>query len=663
VRGMNKLLLLACVLGCKKSGPEPKEGSGSGSAPPGPAQVRLYSELERIAFNRLAVRENLPIYWIADTNSNKALDPDEVATLLFYPTAPAYASSGRFTPDFERAYDQLLAASKQPIEDKRVKLVVEDLDYGRATLVRSEFGKLSSDDKKFVMHMMKVASLVDALYDEHTGAAALAPQLPGDAASKSLFRRNRGPKCVAPSTETNPDCSAIPGNPKPINALYPAELQNSEKFCAELERHPKAKDLLAPFVAVRGAPDALTAVPYTEAYQEKMSAIATELTAAADAIKDPAEQPLITYLRAASTAFTSNQWEPADEAWSKMTVDNSKWYVRVAPDETYWEPCNQKAGLHLTFARINQGSREWQGKLVPVQQEMEAAIAKSAGKPYTERKVTFHLPDFIDIVINAGDDRDALGATIGQSLPNWGPVANEGRGRTVAMFNLYTDPDSMAARRSQASSVLEAGSMKAYVDSTVAGLLATILHEATHNLGPSHEYKVDGKDARTMFTGAVAQVMEELKAQAGALFLIEFLRAKKIISDELAAQTYVDTIVWAFGHISQGMYEADGKRKTYPQVAAIQNGYLIEKGALVWDPKAVAANGKDTGAFRIDMTKVVGASDDLMKEVAGIKARGDKAGADALIKKFVDGGVVPHAIIKERYLRYPKANFVYSVAM
>ena len=26
-----------------------------------------------------------------------------------------------------------------------------------------------------------------------------------------------------------------------------------------------------------------------------------------------------------------------------------------------------------------------------------------------------------------------LGATIGQSLPNWGPVANEGRGRTVAM--------------------------------------------------------------------------------------------------------------------------------------------------------------------------------------------------------------------------------------
>jgi hypothetical protein len=60
---------------------------------------------------------------------------------------------------------------------------------------------------------------------------------------------------------------------------------------------------------------------------------------------------------------------------------------------------------------------------------------------------------------------------------------------------------------------------------------------------------------------------------------------------------------------------------------------------------------------------MVAACEDLMKEVGGIKARGDKAGAEALIKKYVDGTVVPHDTIKERYLRYPKANFVYSVAM
>ena len=30
---------------------------------------------------------NLPVYWIADANNNKTLDPDEVAPLLFYPTS------------------------------------------------------------------------------------------------------------------------------------------------------------------------------------------------------------------------------------------------------------------------------------------------------------------------------------------------------------------------------------------------------------------------------------------------------------------------------------------------------------------------------------------------------------------------------------------------
>ena len=76
---------------------------------------------------------------------------------------------------------------------------------------------------------------------------------------------------------------------------------------------------------------------------------------------------------------------------------------------------------------------------------MEKALAELAGAPYKAREVSFKLPDFVDIALNAGDSRPPSGATIGQSLPNFGPVANEGRGRTVAMTNFYTDPDSIEA--------------------------------------------------------------------------------------------------------------------------------------------------------------------------------------------------------------------------
>ncbi|HSN30135.1 MAG TPA: hypothetical protein VLT45_27800 [Kofleriaceae bacterium] len=619
---MRLILLLALVACARRHEPQPREQ-------PKVAPKQEAPKLSRADFNRFAVRKNVGLFETAD---------GKIVPLLFYPSGGDAAS--------------VEAAAKETISDPRIALVAKDLDQGRPTLVQTT---VAADEKPFVDHMLKVASLVDEIYDQQTGAAALASKLPADPESHSLFRRNHGVKCVAPATESDPQCTAIPGVTKQIVGLYPADLQAAPDFCKQLEGRPNAKDLLGPFTVVAGD----KAVPYSEAYKPQMDAIATELEAAAGSVKG--EAALVAYLRAAASSFRTNDWRPADEAWAAMTVDNSKWYVRAAPDEVYSDPCAHKAMFHLTFARIDQGSKKWQEKLVPVQQEMEAAVAAHAGAPYKARKVTFHLPDFIDIVINAGDDRSPLGATIGESLPNWGPVANEGRGRTVAMVNLYLDSDSIAARRQQAESVLDKASMAAYTGEQEPQLLTTILHEATHNLGPAHEYQVGGKTDEQVFGGPIAAVLEELKAQTGALFLLEFLRSKGIIDDKLAQAAYADAIVWAFGHISQGMYTGGKTRKTYGNVAAIQIGYLIDHGALTWDDNAAAANGTDRGAFAIHADKLVAACDAMMKDVAGIKARGDVKGAQALFDKYVDGPGVPQRVISERFLRFPKASFVYSM--
>src|SRR5262249_8773825 len=152
---------------------------------------------------------------------------------------------------------------------------------------------------------------------------------------------------------------------------------------------------------VRGGPDGtLVSVPYNVAYQEYMTPIAAELRAAASAMTDPAESALVAYLQAAATSFETNDWVPADEAWSRMSVRNSRWYVRVAPDETYWEPCSTHAGFHLTFARIDQGSLVWQDRLAPLRSDMETSLAALVPGEYTARDVSFQLPDFIQIVVN-----------------------------------------------------------------------------------------------------------------------------------------------------------------------------------------------------------------------------------------------------------------------
>ena len=625
-----------------------------------------HSDLSRLEFNRLAVRLNLPLYWAVDKNANGAIDTDEVKALAFYPTDGTWVEKGAFTPAFEAAYSKIVAAAKEApkpgADAARRTLVGEDLDQGKATLVYNDLTGLSTEEKAFVRHVLTASKLIDGLYSTQKGISPLSAQVPADdPASQSLFRRNWGPKCAGPKTERDPACSAIPGAPKPLVDVYPASVQKDPKFCEALEKNVNAKKLLDPFVVVREEKGALRAVPYTEAYKEQMTAIAGELKAAAAGIVDPKEASLKTYLTAAAQSFTDNNWTPADEAWAKMNAQNSKFYLRIAADETYWEPCAQKAGFHVTFARINTESLKWQEKLAPVETEMETTLAALIGEPYKARKVSFHLPDFIDIIENAGDDRTPTGATIGQSLPNWGPVANEGRGRTVAMSNLYTDPDSLKVRRQQAESLFTKETLGAYADATTPGLLATILHEATHNLGPAHEYLFNGKKDTLAFGGGLASMLEELKAQSGALYFVEFARKRNLISPELAKQTYVDSIAWGFGHISRGMYTESGERKAYSQLAAIQMGFLMDEGALTYDANAMAANGTDKGAFSVNFEKVVPAVDKLMKRVGTIKATTDKAGAEVLAKKYVDGDLVPQKVITERVLRFPKPSFVYAM--
>src|SRR5205085_2901493 len=144
--------------------------------------------------------------------------------------------------------------------------------------------------------------------------------------------------------------------------------------------------------------------------------------------------------------------------------------------------------------------------------------AELAGPPYKAREVSFKLPDFVDIALNAGDSRPERGATIGQSLPNFGPVANEGRGRTVAMTNFYTDADSIASSKTAAESLFCKDTMAKYTTDPQPLLVSTILHEAGHNLGPAHQYKANGKIDREAFGGDLASTLEELKAQTSALY-------------------------------------------------------------------------------------------------------------------------------------------------
>lgn len=653
------------VTGCKK--PE--------APPPPPAAPKVeekpkFSSIERLDFNRRAVAHHLPLFWRSDANENGALEPKELAvhwTNVPVKLADYVDAKGEFTPAFADAYALLEknqpCAGRTDDDAKRCALNVEELAQGRPTLLETDLKTLTEVERNVLAQLVVAAQGVEKLFARQKGSFGLAEKLAdGDLPGRAVFWRNQGPRCAAPKTEQNPDCGALSGA-EPRSGLYPGVLQQEQGFCKKLEKAKNAKQLMDHFTVVQEGPKGqLEAVPYTKAWAEDAEGVAKALENAAGLLGDD-EAAFKAYLTAAANAFRTNDWEKANEAWVAMNASNSKWYLRAAPDEVYEEPCGVKAGFAVMVARIDQASVEWQNKLSPVKQDMEVALAELAGKPYAARQVAFKLPDFIQIVINAGDQRPPSGATLGQSLPNWGKVAEKG-GRTMVMSNINTDVDSQNALRSQMASLFCGTTQKLASTDPQVGLMAVVLHEAAHNLGPSHDYKAGGKTDDQAFGGPLAATMEELKAQTSALFLTDWLVGKGVVSGETANQSQVRSVAWGFGHVSRGMYTADGKPKNYSQLASIQLGHLREAGALTWKPEEKAANNEDVGCFEVDLVKMRDAVAALEKTVLQIKAKNDKAGAEKLIATHVDAKdewAQLRTVITERWLRAPKATFLYAL--
>jgi hypothetical protein len=616
-------------------------------AAPAPMQYGLPA-LARADFNRLAAQADSPLFWVADTNGNGIVDADELGAAGAGQTLAKYVKNGALTPAFAAEYRAL-------VEMRRREAVRAELDYARPTLIQSDFTKTAPLDRALLKELVAAAQLIEELYLRQTGAYRYEKAKGVDAAGRMLTWRNHGPWCQTPVSVGNRHCNAVPTFPRQRSEAYPEDLGNDDAMCKMLEAQPNAKELLAPFTVVRKKGAGFAALPLTAAFGAPMRAVAVRLRAAAAVVaKDPKEQPLSRYLLAAAKGFETNDWGEADEAWAAMNAGNSAWYLRVAPDETYFDPCQQKAGFHLGLARINQGSLKWQQRLSTIRTEMEQRIAALIGPPYRARDVRFHMPDFIDVVLNAGDGRHPIGGTLGQSLPNWGKVVQEGRGRTVVMANLYTDPDSQRIARAQAEDLLSPAAFAHFTNDHEIFSIGIILHEATHNFGPFSDYQVTGKPAKEVFPGWLASTLEELKAQVGGMWYLSLLQQKGFLTAEQVRQAWVDEIVWAFGHISRGMLTPSGNVQPYSQLSAVIVGSFVRDGALSF---------KD-GRFDVDFAKLPGAIERLLQKAGRLKATGDVAGGRALVDEFVNGrgrALVHQEHITTVLAKYPKVSFRYEV--
>ncbi len=611
------------------------------------------TKLARQAVNARLLRQAVPVFWMEDTNGNKAIDARELAPVWSLDDGRAWLRRGRLTPALVAALQTAAPSATEGVDEAeaaRRAAVSAELDQGQPTLVFTDFVRSTPEEVKMVGAVEALAKSVEALHQAQLGSRRYRSQVPDHGPSQLLFARNQAPWCMAPLTENDPACTAVP-DAKRVSGLYPAALQAEEDFCGAL-----SPELGGPFTVVREEDGKLVALPYHEAFPELTADAAAKSRAAASAFGGQPE--MARYLEAVAKAFQSGDWATADAIWTTM---GGPWYLRVAPDEVFFSPCGRKALFHLSFGRMSERAATWRKKLDLFRQQMEREVARLAGRPYRAREADFRLPDFVEIVLNAGDSRRPHGAYIGQSLPNFGPLAESGHRRTVAMTNLYADPDSHAQLRAQAESALCPESMSAFSDADAPRIMNTAFHDVARNLGPGAGWKVRGQDDKTIFGGALAATLEELKAQAVAQHLVHQLAARDLVSQEAVRGMFSFATLWALSHFSRDMVGPGGAPRPYSQLAAIELGLLQREGALRWEDRT-AYNGRDQGCFEIDFDRLGPALEATAREVLRIKAGGLKKRADALVKTWVEElDPALHDAIGERWRRFPRASFMYGI--
>jgi hypothetical protein len=553
---------------------------------------------------------------------------------------PAVPPAAKEAPRPAKAADAGAATATAPAVDPRQARLEAEWALYADTAVSHSAQELPSGEKEMLRHLLDAAALVEELHMLEVNPRDLEWRdrilASGTDIEKKIFVRYQSPWCA---DDASPDCCALAEEPKKEvgYAFWPDGFTDADYD--SLGARINAKELMSPFTVVRrGAGGKLEAIPFaeTELLGPKMKLVAAELREAA---KTAPDKSLAKFLKSRADAFESTSPFPYDASDYDWIALKGAWEVTVGPYETYKEPRQLKAMFEMYVARENPEITAELAGFKANLQAMEDALAALVGPEiYKSRKLDPRIAiRAVEVWMASGDGRRDRGATVAYHLPNRGESVDEGLYKKVMMVNhsLAFEPVS----RARAALVLDPTQIP-FVDA-MADIRNVTLHELAHGFGAYGELKVkNAAGATTTVKEALKgydSLMEELKADVLGQWLIAQGKIGTPLSDDDRARRYASGVMHALGLLQ---YPLDG---TYPQMVAIQLGFYLDEGALVWDGAAQR--------YRIDFDKMPGAIEALARRVATIQLTGDAEGARALFERYL-----AHKGEKELELKGPLAE-------
>jgi hypothetical protein len=407
----------------------------------------------------------------------------------------------------------------------------------------------------------------------------------------------------------------------PGRGFYPANLTR-DQVEQYVTLHPEQKAAIYnQFTIVRWNEGKLEAVPYSIAFRAFLEPAANALWAAANLSDDAA---FAKFLQLRADALLSDDYFPSDLAW--LELKNPKFDIVFAPYETYLDGL---LGVKGSYGAAVMVRNERESKKLELFQKYVAQIQDALPLAEEDRpsKQGLETPmEVMDTPFRAGDLTHGYQA-VADNLPN-DPRVHEQKGSKKLFFKNFMD-----ARVNYIILPVARKLMEPKQAAKVSGegyLLATIMHEISHGLGPAFARTSSGTSAGKVSIreaiGPVFSGLEEAKADVTGMFGLKWLVDHDALPKAKLEEYYASYVGGVFRTVRFGTAEAHG------QAEMMEFNYLSERGAISRN-----ANGR----YAVDFEKMPVAIADLAKELLEIEATGDRARAENWFKKY---GTMPEEL-------------------
>src|SRR5580698_5981166 len=396
----------------------------------------------------------------------------------------------------------------------------------------------------------------------------------------------------------------------PGGGYYPQGLTR-EQIEQYVKDHPgKKADIYSQTTIVRWQGDQLEGLPYHIAYRSFLEPAAKGLREAADLSDDPA---FANFLRLRADALLTDDYFKSNLAW--LDLKNPKFDVAFAPDETYDDGLLGVKATYGAAVMIRNGEESaklemFRKYVADIQDALPLAPEDRPSKHGLETPM-----EVMDTPFRAGDLTHGYQA-VADNLPN-DPRVHEQKGSKKLFFKNFMDARVNYVVLPVAQNVMLPS--QAAQASGEGYLLATIMHEMAHGLGPAFARTLAGKMDIRESIGPIYSALEEAKADVVGMFGLKWLVEHDVLPRNKLEEYYASYVAGIFRTVRFGVAEAHG------QAEMMEFNYLSERGAIT---------RQSSGRYAIDYQRMPADIKDLAKELLEIEATGDRTRGENWFKKY-----------------------------